>query len=967
MAAPFRSRTPPQRPPAPASERGLVGARSTTPARPLSYGRAPAPTASPGPVGAVPSVGTGVKLGGDAQTDPRFQRLVENLSKGAAAPPLTPPAAPGGGEPLPPRVQETLGRSLQVNLGGVRVHTDTRAQSAVKSLSARAVTYGSQIFLGPGERSTDLGLMAHEAAHVVQQKGAPTPQRWAPGQGGAHEAEAHRASEAVLRGESFTVRERTSGSRMQRLGIGDALNFFADKANALPGFRLLTLVLGVNPINMSRVERSAANVMKAVVEFIPGGGLITQALENHGIFERVGGWVEEQLRSLGMAAGTFREALNRFLDTLSWKDIFNLGGVWERAQGIFTEPIGRITRFVRGLVGGITDIVKDAILKPLAKLAEGTRGYDLLKAVLGRDPITGEAVPRNAETLIGGFMKLIGQEEVWNNLKKANAVGKAWAWFQGALGELLGFVQEIPGLFMRTLRSLEIADLVLLPRAFAKVAGAFGNFMGRFTSWAGNTVWGLLEIIFSVVAPGVMPYLRRAAGAFRAILRDPIGFAGKLVRAGIQGLQQFAGRFLTHLRKSLIDWLMGAMSGAGIYIPQALELREIVKFVLSVMRVTWQFLRQKLVRVVGEKTVQALETGFELVKTLVTQGPAAAWEKIKESLGNLRDMVMEQIMTFVRDRVVQAAIMRLVTSLNPVGAFIQAIIGIYNTVMFFVERLQQIKQVALSFLESLPTIAGGVIAAAATRVEQTMAGMLTLVISFLARIAGLGRVSDAVLNVVNRVRAAVEKALDRVVDWIVAQAKRLGRFIAQAGVPQDPNERLRLGLNAAATAVNALRGRVAAPVIDGVLGAVRVRYGFQALRPVEQDGVWWIEGQLNPKGSKKTNKETKPTDESTAGYSDTPPIRNFHLAGKKHPITGVPFDSQGYPDFRAAGKVEKEVEITYTGSRSSDFTAANKKAGLKETPKGKTWHHHQDRKTMQLVPTDIHAKTGHTGGFSGGR
>ncbi len=58
---------------------------------------------------------------------------------------------------------------------------------------------------------------------------------------------------------------------------------------------------------------------------------------------------------------------------------------------------------------------------PLAKLAEGTRGYDLLKAVLGKDPITGEPVPRTAETLIGGFMKLIGQEEVWENMKKANA------------------------------------------------------------------------------------------------------------------------------------------------------------------------------------------------------------------------------------------------------------------------------------------------------------------------------------------------------------------------------------------------------------------------------------------------------------------------------------------------------------------------------------------------------------------
>ena len=30
-------------------------------------------------------------------------------------------------------------------------------------------------------------------------------------------------------------------------------------------------------------------------------------------------------------------------------------------------------------------------------------------------------------------MKLIGQEEIWENIKKANAIPRAWAWFQGAL------------------------------------------------------------------------------------------------------------------------------------------------------------------------------------------------------------------------------------------------------------------------------------------------------------------------------------------------------------------------------------------------------------------------------------------------------------------------------------------------------------------------------------------------------
>lgn len=60
----------------------------------------------------------------------------------------------------------------------------------------------------------------------------------------------------------------------------------------------------------------------------------------------------------------------------------------------------------------------------------------------------------------------------------------------------------------------------------------------------------------------------------------------------------------------------------------------------------------------------------------------------------------------------------------------------------------------------------------------------------------------------------------------------------------------------------------------------------------------------------------------------------------------------------------QEIHQYGIGNRDLDFKAANAKAGYTETPKGYTWHHHQDKGRMQLVETEIHAKTGHTGGFS---
>jgi RHS repeat-associated protein len=94
--------------------------------------------------------------------------------------------------------------------------------------------------------------------------------------------------------------------------------------------------------------------------------------------------------------------------------------------------------------------------------------------------------------------------------------------------------------------------------------------------------------------------------------------------------------------------------------------------------------------------------------------------------------------------------------------------------------------------------------------------------------------------------------------------------------------------------------------------------------------------------------------------------RNAHLAIGRHPVTGVPFDDNGFPDFSdylyPIGI--NDVTINPTGNRDLDFKAANLKARYDETPKGYTWHHHQEKGRMQLVDSDIHSKTGHTGGFS---
>ena len=678
----------------------------------------------------------------------RFDHLVPGLSSA------------GSGQPLPRSVQRDMAPRLGADLSAVRVHTGDASAQASRRLNAAAFTLGRDIHFGRNRFQPHSGpgreLLAHELVHTVQQGAArqnPVLQRSLdPG-----------AVNAAPR-----VRER-SAPQVQRLGISDALDWFADKANHVPGFRMLTLLIGFNPISMRRVSRTAANLLRALIELLPGGALITRALDNHGIVDQVAAWAEGQLATLADIGSGIRSAIDDFLDSLSWTDIFDLGGLWSRAVSLVTTPIRQVISFGSQLIGGIVEFVKNAILRPLGRLAEGTRAYPLLKAVLGFDPVTGDPAPRTPATLLGGFMTLIGQDEVWQNIQRGNAVGQAWAWFQGALAGALAYAAQVPTLFMNALRSLELMDIVLVPRAFAKIAGVFASFVGGFMSWALGTVIKLLEIVFSVVAPGAIGYLRRAGGALQSIFHNPIGFVGNLVRAAKGGLQRFAGRFLTHLKTGLITWLTGSLP--GVYIPASFALPELLKFGLSVLGLSYANLRAKMVRALGEPAVLAMEMGFDVVRTLVTQGPAAAWDQLKASLANLGSMVVDGIIDMVVNIVVTRAIPRLVAMFIPGAGFITAIMAIWGTIQTFIAQLRRIAQVIGAFVDSIATIAAGNVTAAAARVESVLGGLLSLAINFLAGFAGLGRVADRVRAVLERIRVPIDRALDMLVGWIQRVAR----------------------------------------------------------------------------------------------------------------------------------------------------------------------------------------------------
>ena len=86
-------------------------------------------------------------------------------------------SARGSGQALPDSLRASFEPQLGHDFSGVRVHTDSQADSLSRQLGARAFTTGQDIFFQGGDyqphSSEGQKLLGHEMTHVVQQGAAP--------------------------------------------------------------------------------------------------------------------------------------------------------------------------------------------------------------------------------------------------------------------------------------------------------------------------------------------------------------------------------------------------------------------------------------------------------------------------------------------------------------------------------------------------------------------------------------------------------------------------------------------------------------------------------------------------------------------------------------------------------------------------------------------------------------------------
>lgn len=251
-----------------------------------------------------------------------------------------------------------------------------------------------------------------------------------------------------------------------------------------------------------------------------------------------------------------------------------------------------------------------------------------------------------------------------------------------------------------------------------------------------NTILKLKDMLMSVLA--------RAADAIGDIIKDPIGFLGNLIDGVKGGLNKFVGRIGTHLQEGMMGWLFGALGSAGITMPKSLDFQGILDLVLQVLGLTYQNVRARIAKLVGEPLVAKMEKTVDVIRDFASKGIAGGWEWIKDKIGDLEDMVLGQIKEFVIEKVIKSGIVWIIALLNPAAAFVKACKAIYDIVMFIVERGSQIMEFVNSIIDSISAIAKDSVGVVVDKIEGALAKALPLAISFLASLLGLGGISEKI-------------------------------------------------------------------------------------------------------------------------------------------------------------------------------------------------------------------------------
>jgi hypothetical protein len=202
-------------------------------------------------------------------------------------------------------------------------------------------------------------------------------------------------------------------------GLDAAKEWLLDKVrdfvSNIPGYRMLCLILGEDPITGAATPLTGASLLEAGLDLLPLGHMFRALMTRLGIYEDVALWLEGRIVDVSNVVSGIGSRFASFWDSLSLDDVGDPDGVLRRVGDLLRSTVEEIVGFITRSAIEFLEMIKRVMIREIADFvrAQIPRLYPLLTVALGFDPATNQTVARNGTNILNAFLEISedGQEQ----------------------------------------------------------------------------------------------------------------------------------------------------------------------------------------------------------------------------------------------------------------------------------------------------------------------------------------------------------------------------------------------------------------------------------------------------------------------------------------------------------------------------------------------------------------------------
>ncbi len=349
--------------------------------------------------------------------------------------------------------------------------------------------------------------------------------------------------------------------------------------------------------------------------------------------------------------------------------------------------------------------------------------------------------------------------------------------------------------FQELENSVESKEGEVIEKVTEKFSAALDEMDARFEkakeenkSWLDRAIDAVKAVINTIIdlKNAIQAVARKAAKYAEQIIDDPITFFGNLSDGVGLGFTNFKNNIDKHLIKGVLEWLTGSMAGSEIILPKELNLEGITSLVLQILGISIKKIKGLVIDIIGKERFEFIEKGVDagiaagnnilnMFKILNEKGLTGLWEFIKEEFSDLKEMLIENVKTFVVETITRKAVEFLLSLLIPGAGFIRAAQLLIKFVITLFQKAAQIVKIIDGILDSFGNILRKDIGGAAAIVENVLSGFLSLAISFLAAVLGLDGIVGKVQKFIQqKIRPKIDQVLNKIAQKIKQVITKIG-------------------------------------------------------------------------------------------------------------------------------------------------------------------------------------------------